>query len=278
MLVSPAPIAMPVNTANIQTEAIRAEAIQRPQIPQPTQAADSARAKDSKEFADQNPNSNAQGIDEEKYSRIDPEQADEQNKGKDDSDSESRSQGQAVESNSKELSQQEIEQVAKLRSRDREVKAHEQAHASTGGSLAGAPSLDYTTGPDGKRYATSGEVSIDTSPVAGDPQATIQKLQQVQRAALAPANPSSQDRKVASQASSLINQAQLEISLEAVDSSQAAANNAKASPQTNAENENPNTQLNPIYARRQAAQLNQKIATSGALESNPSGSNIALRV
>ncbi|MCP4671984.1 MAG: SprA-related family protein, partial [Desulfobacula sp.] len=44
-------------------------------------------------------------------------------------------------------------------------------------------------------------VGIDTSPVPGDPQATIQKMSQVKNAALAPANPSPQDIKVASQAS-----------------------------------------------------------------------------
>jgi hypothetical protein len=50
-------------------------------------------------------------------------------------------------------------------------------------------------------YAVGGEVSIDTSPVKGDPQATIAKMEAIKRAALAPADPSGQDRSVASEAS-----------------------------------------------------------------------------
>ncbi|MEM6357195.1 MAG: putative metalloprotease CJM1_0395 family protein, partial [Pseudomonadota bacterium] len=42
-----------------------------------------------------------------------------------------------------------------------------------------------------------GSVSIDVSPVPGDPEATIAKMQQVKAAALAPAEPSSADRRVA---------------------------------------------------------------------------------
>lgn len=97
--------------------------------------------------------------------------------------------------------------VAELANRDREVRAHEQAHAAVGGVHAGAPTYTYTQGPDGKRYASSGEVSIDVGAVANDPQATITKMEIVIRAALAPAEPSAQDRSVASQA-----QAQLAVS------------------------------------------------------------------
>lgn len=90
--------------------------------------------------------------------------------------------------------------VAELANRDREVRAHEQAHAAVGGVHAGAPTYTYTQGPDGKRYASGGEVSIDVGAVANDPQATLTKMQIVIRAALAPAEPSAQDRSVASQA------------------------------------------------------------------------------
>jgi hypothetical protein len=49
-------------------------------------------------------------------------------------------------------------------------------------------------------YAVSGEVSIDVSPVNGNPQATIAKMATVRSAALAPADPSGQDRAVAASA------------------------------------------------------------------------------
>ena len=77
--------------------------------------------------------------------------------------------------------------------------------------VRGGARFSYTTGPDGRAYATGGEVSIDRSAVPGDPAATIQKLRQVQRAALAPADPSPQDRSVAAGASMSITQAQMEL-------------------------------------------------------------------
>lgn len=98
------------------------------------------------------------------------------------------------------LSEEEQEQVRNLKSRDREVRQHERAHAAAGGQHAGSPSYSYETGPDGQRYAVSGEVSIDSSAVAGDPQATIRKMEQVKAAAMAPAEPSGQDKAVAAAA------------------------------------------------------------------------------
>ena len=91
-------------------------------------------------------------------------------------------------------------ELRKLQARDAEVRAHEQAHAAAGGAHAGSPRYEYERGPDGRNYAVSGEVPIDVSSVSGDPQATIQKMQQVKRAALAPASPSGTDRNVASRA------------------------------------------------------------------------------
>lgn len=113
------------------------------------------------------------------------------------------------------LSSEEKEQVADLKRRDQEVRRHEQAHAASAGSYArGGPSFEYQTGPDGKRYAVSGEVNIDTSPISGNPKATIAKMEQVRRAALAPSEPSSQDRAVAAQAAAAAQQARAELAQE----------------------------------------------------------------
>lgn len=111
--------------------------------------------------------------------------------------------------------------ISELSARDAEVKRHEQAHAAIGGSVTGAPSYEYRKGPDGKSYAVSGEVSVDVSPVAGDPEATIRKMQKVHAAALAPVNPSTQDIKVAATASKIILQAQSELMSEALEQEQA---------------------------------------------------------
>lgn len=108
------------------------------------------------------------------------------------------------------LDQAEEKQVEKLKQRDQEVRAHEQAHARVGGAYAGAPSYTFQQGPDGKRYAIGGEVQIDTSKER-TPEATIRKMQVVIRAATAPADPSSQDLKVAQQARAQISEAQAEV-------------------------------------------------------------------
>ncbi|MDG6777240.1 putative metalloprotease CJM1_0395 family protein [Thiomicrorhabdus sp. zzn3] len=107
----------------------------------------------------------------------------------------------------------QVQQVInQLKLRDREVRTHEQAHLAAAGSYAtSSASFVYQQGPDGKRYAVGGEVGIDVSPVAGDPQATIQKAMVVRSAALAPAEPSSQDIKVAAQAVQMMAQARAEL-------------------------------------------------------------------
>lgn len=119
-----------------------------------------------------------------------------------------------------EKERQESEQkiVDQLASRDREVRAHEQAHAAVGGQYAGSPTYTYQRGPDGVSYAIGGEVSIDTSPIPNDPEATLRKAEQIARAANAPAEPSGQDRSVAAQAAKLAQQARVEISRQSQES------------------------------------------------------------
>jgi len=112
---------------------------------------------------------------------------------------------------SKELTEEERQQVQKLRETDRRVRAHEMAHlAAAGGYARGGAKFEYVRGPDGQMYAVAGEVQIDTSPVPGDPDATIRKMEAVRRAAHAPADPSGQDRAVAAAAAQAIAQAQQE--------------------------------------------------------------------
>lgn len=106
-------------------------------------------------------------------------------------------------------------QLRTLQSRDREVRAHEQAHLAVAGRYAtSGANLDYQKGPDGKRYAVGGEVNIDTRPVPGDPRATALKAEVIRRAALAPGNPSAQDRRVAAEASQMAAEARLELQQE----------------------------------------------------------------
>ncbi len=110
--------------------------------------------------------------------------------------------------------QQQIQlQIRKLASRDREVRAHESAHAAVGGQFTGPPQFTFQKGPDGVLYAVAGEVSINTSEVSNDPEATLARLETVIRAALAPAEPSSQDVSVASGAAASAAQIRSELAL-----------------------------------------------------------------
>lgn len=106
---------------------------------------------------------------------------------------------------------EELQIIEQLKTREAEVIAHEQAHAAVGGQYTGPPNYDYQTGPNGVRYAVSGEVSIDTSEIPGDPEATLQKAKQIKAAALAPADPSAQDLKVAAKADRMAANARAEI-------------------------------------------------------------------
>lgn len=115
------------------------------------------------------------------------------------------------------LTDGERAQLQRLRARDRQVRAHEAAHAAAGGSYAGAPGYSYQRGPDGVQYAVGGAVSIDVSPVPGDPAATIVKMRIVRAAALAPAQPSQADRQIATRASREITRAQAELAREGGD-------------------------------------------------------------
>lgn len=98
------------------------------------------------------------------------------------------------------LDQQELAQLQQLKRRDMEVRTHEQAHLSAAGQYArSSAAFTYQKGPDGASYAIGGEVGIDVAKEP-TPEATITKMQTIKRAALAPANPSGADKRIAAQA------------------------------------------------------------------------------
>lgn len=106
---------------------------------------------------------------------------------------------------------QKQQKIQELKQTDQEVRAHEAAHVSAGGQyVQGGAHYTTVTGPDNQEYAVAGEVNIDTAPIPGDPDATIEKAKTVRRAALAPANPSAQDQQVAAQAAQMETVARME--------------------------------------------------------------------
>ena len=159
---------------------------------------------------------------------------------------------------SSELSQEEAQQIQRLKQTDREVRAHEQAHLAVGADLVrGGPSYTYQIGPDDKRYAIGGDVTIDTSP-GRTPQETIPKAQHIRETALAPADPSPQDYRVAAHASQMESSARIE---------------AAALERENAVKENTAGEANPASnADSEGARLYLRVG-SGGEDSTSSASN-----
>ncbi|MCL2021198.1 MAG: hypothetical protein FWG81_03630 [Betaproteobacteria bacterium] len=109
------------------------------------------------------------------------------------------------------LSEAEQREVEMLKQTDREVRQHEMQHIAVGGSLVtGGANFSYKKGPDGQSYAVGGEVSIDTSK-GRTPEETLSRAIRIRAAALAPADPSPQDRRVAAMAGQMEMQAMREI-------------------------------------------------------------------
>lgn len=117
-------------------------------------------------------------------------------------------------------------QIQQMASRDREVRAHEQAHAAVGGRYAGAPRYEVERGPNGVPYAVAGSVSIDVAPVPNDPAATLEKMTVVQRAAMAPAQPSAADRAIAAKAATQAADARAELAAQRVEARRGATPDA----------------------------------------------------
>jgi hypothetical protein len=222
-IVTPLPTAIPFTTSNVNTESVRRDNAQREVIPQLNQAENSAAesglgsesdrlrqsAKSSqpaqspvyeRPTVQQNPNASVDASVLQNSNGETPDNAQQESAGREDAEERQRQQQEAAEQR----------QVDELKARDREVRAHEQAHAAVGGQYAGSPSYEFETGPDGQQYAVGGEVSIDISKET-DPSDTIDKMQKVRAAALAPAEPSPQDFRVASEANRLAVEARAEL-------------------------------------------------------------------
>lgn len=149
------------------------------------------------------------------------------------------------------LSDEQQREIDALKRADTEIRRHEAAHSNAGGRYTGAASFEYQVGPDGKRYAVAGEVPIDVSPVAGDPQATIAKMQVVKRAASAPTTPSGQDRSVAATAAKVEAEARAELQAERTEA--VSGDDAAATPGAEDGTATPANRLSEFVAARYAA-------------------------
>ncbi len=215
-IVTPFP-SININTANVYTETARRDNQLREVIP--PAAANTAGSTENKAQSDAEKAKLPGNSDSSTYTasgKIADNKTIEQREGNADSDQDDAEQEkqQAAEevSEQEELQlEQEQQQIKELKARDTEVRTHEQAHAAVGGQYAGSPSYEYQRGPDGTNYAVGGEVPIDVGIINGDPQATIDKMQTVRAAALAPAEPSGADRAIAADATQKMAAAQAEL-------------------------------------------------------------------
>jgi len=235
--VNPLPVATAVNPP---TDNLRQENANRPIITAPTQTSGSPAEKGTadKQKAADHPNEQFNFTELQKSAEKNANQIaenSEQNPHNQDQNSQQSDEQRASAEDKQEQIEAEIDEkntaiIRELKARDQEVRTHEQAHASVGGGHTGSPSYEFEIGPDGNKYAVAGEVSVDLSPVADDPQATIAKMEQVHAAALAPAEPSSQDIKVAAQAAQLIAQAQVDLATKELGDNETNNQPQKASP------------------------------------------------
>jgi hypothetical protein len=120
------------------------------------------------------------------------------------------------------------EAIAELERTEREVIAHENAHKAAAGRFGGPVHYFYTTGPDGKRYISGGEVPVHT-PATNDPEEALRNARQVMSAALAPGDPSGQDIAAAASASARAATARSRLASEKLGGSPAFAEKAAGS-------------------------------------------------
>ena len=145
-----------------------------------------------------------------------------------------------------ELSLEEQRIVTELQAADTNVRAHEAAHMAAGGGLTSPASYTYERGPDNKMYAVAGEVGISTGE-GNTPQESLNKAQTIRRAALAPADPSPQDLKVAAQAASMEMSARAQIMQEKMAQNSQNTNNSNETSGdavNSAENSTENSNIN----------------------------------
>ena len=231
-IVTPILNAIAYPTANINTESARRDNVQRETIPQASDSQQGASQKGLGSEADKakSPGQPPSPVTYERPQVQTELQAAFQNvfgQQKDNAQDESAGKQDAQDRQQEQQEKKDAAEIEQLKARDQEVRVHEQAHASTGGQYAGAPQYEYTTGPDNKRYVTDGEVSIDVSEEK-TPEETLKKMEQVRAAALAPAEPSSQDLKVAAEASQKATEAHSEIAKGQTETASAGSTSAQS--------------------------------------------------
>ena len=158
-------------------------------------------------------------------------------------------------SSNDDINWQEKQVIQKLRQRDSEVRQHELAHKTTGGQYAGSIDYVYQEGPNGRRYAVGGSVPMDLSFEPNNPKETIQKAERVRKAALAPAQPSAQDLKIASKAARIKMEAKAKLNNAKPQENSTLKNNSTDTENDNSADNNNSEQINNENKRKDLNQI-----------------------
>lgn len=103
-------------------------------------------------------------------------------------------------------------EIRSFEATEKSIINHEKMHMMIGGNLAGSPSFIYTTGPDGRRYVSGGQVNLKM-PSGGTLTSLLRNLKRIKSAATAVSNPSAADISTASSAATLEASVNREIAL-----------------------------------------------------------------
>jgi len=288
MVINPSPIALPVQNANLTTESARNDVRLQERIPETKATSESVNLKPSTEDSSSTARAetrNGEALTERAVQDRSEQQSGRDGSGREQPGQESSGQKQsAQEQGSREESggdkqqspqqqAQERQEIQQLQITDREVRAHEAAHTNVGGQYAGAASFSFERGPDGKRYAVSGEVPIDLSRVNGDPAATIDKMKQVRQAALAPVDPSTQDVQIATKAAAIEAEARAELQAmrrEQASGDSSGANTESDKPGRPNQNDSPSADVDP------RAQFELRLKGLGVIDSPDQGTLLSV--
>ena len=87
-------------------------------------------------------------------------------------------------------------EVSELKEHESSIVSHVQAHISSGGTIVSLPSYVYTTSKSGIRFISSGDVTFKMFKITEHQSTQLDRAKTIEKAALAPINPTPQDRSV----------------------------------------------------------------------------------
>ena len=111
------------------------------------------------------------------------------------------------------LSSEEQQQLRDLERRDQQVRTRDMAFIAAAGGAAGSYSVEYETGPDGRRYAVGADIKLDTSEGA-TPEQTLAKARALRAATMSARGESSTDASATAKAVRMEAEARAEIERE----------------------------------------------------------------